>query len=68
MNYSIQNNLTSIKNGVIGLLAPDVTLMEPGRVFAVTKLGTIDELRDRLTRSSIEEYLKNEEIVQSTEN
>ena len=33
--------------------------MEPGRVFAVTKLGTIDELRDRLTRSSIEEYLKN---------
>lgn len=56
-NYSIQNYLSEMKVRILSMMHNQEDLIHPGHTFGVTKLGSVEELRGRLTKQSIKEYV-----------
>ena len=61
-NYSIQNNLSKMKNNVIGILRGNIDLIRPNEDFLT--LGSVEELKPLMTKDKIKNYV--EEVLYST--
>jgi len=58
-HYSIQNHLSEIKVRILSMMHDREDLIHPGYTMGVTRLGSVEELRGRLTKESIKEYVSN---------
>lgn len=61
-NYSIQNNLSKMKNNIIGILRGNIDLIRPNEDFFT--LGSVEELKPLMTKDKIKNYV--EEVLYST--
>lgn len=57
-NYMIQNHLSNMKMRLISTLTSKMDLIDTEDIYVSDRLGSIDEVRDRLTKESIEDYVR----------
>ena len=56
-NYLVQNYLSNMKNSLIIILGHTKDLIIPGRIISTRLLGSIDELKSKMTKEKIKDYV-----------